>query len=80
MSKTIDKILFGMWLVVAIMNIIGYIANLTQGTADIWQFISGLFAIVICTNYWELWHVETPEICVNVMCCVMTYDESKEDE
>lgn len=42
--------------------------------------IDAILCTLICVNYWELWHVKTPTIHVNVVCRRVTCDELEEGE
>lgn len=74
------KVMFGFWIAVATMNAMGFAFFAICGNASVQFLIDAFLCTLICTNYWELWHVKAPTIHVNVVCRRVTCDELEEGE
>lgn len=67
MSETTCKVLFGVWIVVLAMSVLEFGQGVYSGSPDPDDLCITIFAVVICLQFWELWHVKTPKITVNVI-------------
>lgn len=79
-GNTTCKVLFGFWLAFALVCAATFVVAWICGDLIFDFFAYAILSAVICANYWELWHVETPTIRVNVVCRDVTCDEVEESE
>ena len=78
-GNTTCKVLFGFWLAFALVCAATFVVAWICGDLIFDFFAYAILSAVICANYWELWHVETPTIRVNVVCRGFDSDKQEED-
>lgn len=67
MSATAYKILFGVWLMVLVLNGIAFGVDVYNDSPDLDDLAFTVASAVICLQFWELWHVKTPIVTVNII-------------